>query len=123
MIVRMIEHSGKPYSVEGAHSTDEALERIGGQHYNLYLLDFCIPDIGGLELCKRIRQIDPKARVVFYTGITSQNDRAMALYAGADVVLSKPRDLENLVPTISRLLKADSEEVLTGDVPGQFYFH
>jgi CheY-like chemotaxis protein len=67
--------------------------------------DLQMPDLDGLELCRRLRQTPVTARVliVVVSAVTpTQRDKAVA--AGCDVVLEKPCSPALLVTTIQRLL-------------------
>jgi DNA-binding response OmpR family regulator len=48
----------KDYEVTGAHSMDDALKKVTDERFDLYLLDYHLPDGTGLELCLRIRSFD-----------------------------------------------------------------
>lgn len=82
-------------------SATKALQIIEIQQFDLYVLDVNLPDISGLELCKKIREIDRQTPVVFYTAAAFPNDVEAGLMAGADAYLVKPQ-VEELVPTIKR---------------------
>lgn len=82
-------------------SATKALKIIENQKFDLYVLDVNLPDISGLELCKKIRETDRRTPVVFYTAAAFPNDVEAGLMAGADAYLVKPQ-VEELVPTIKR---------------------
>ncbi len=103
-IVKLIEGSGKPYSVRGVYSTQDALELIAVEQFELYIFDIWVPDIGGLQLTKRIRETDETTPIVFYSALDSQPSRKKALAAGGTEFLAKPSDISKLLPTIERLL-------------------
>jgi CheY-like chemotaxis protein len=105
ILKRLLESSGQSYSVTGAHNTEEALKLIAAERFDLYVLDTWMPDIGGLQLCKRIREKDPSTPIVFLTSLGSAPNRKKALAAGGNAFLNKLEDLEKLVPTIKRLLE------------------
>src|ERR1700722_3613201 len=59
----------------------------------LILLDWVLPDIDGIQLCRRIRQsfsVDSYSYVILLTGKATQNDVIEAMEAGADDYLVKP---------------------------------
>lgn len=91
-----------------AASAAEALSFIGGQEFDLYLLEYKLLDLGGIELCRRIRQIKGRAPILFYTGMARSADRSAALAAGANEYLIKPNDLDRLIPTMRRLINENA---------------
>jgi CheY-like chemotaxis protein len=56
------------YEVTGVYSKAEALEKATGERFDLYLLDYHLPDGTGLELCLLIRAFDPDTPIFFCTG-------------------------------------------------------
>ena len=94
--------------VSTAGTVADALEKIAGARFDLYLLDSWLPGGGGVELCKRIRGFDAQAPIVFYSGAALESERQEALAAGAQAYLVKPGDIARLVETVERLLAAAS---------------
>lgn len=87
-----------------AKTFDEAWEKISGERFDLYLLDNWLPGGSGIDLCKRIREVDAKTPVVFYSGAAYKSDMGEAMEAGAQEYLIKPSDIGSLVESIKRLL-------------------
>jgi PAS domain S-box-containing protein len=86
------------YEVSSAQNGSQAWEILCAQHPQIVLIDWIMPDIDGLELCKKIRSI-PAGRytyLIFLTSKTQNQDIVTALDAGADDYLSKPFDKEVL---------------------------
>ena len=110
MIQMLLTLSDDSYSVTGVHHASEAMERISAEPFDLYVLDMWLPEIDGLELCRWIRKIDSKTPVIFFTAIGKDSDREAALQAGANEFLIKPNDLDQLVPTIERILTKNYTE-------------
>src|SRR5436190_10118888 len=69
-----------------------ALREINSRTFDLYVLDFWLPDWTGLQLCREIRKNDPHAPVFFCTNAARDEDRKRALRAGANAYLTKPLD-------------------------------
>lgn len=88
-----------------AGTAAEALEMIGREHFDLYLLDNWLPGGSGVELCRTIRRSDPSTPIVFYSGAGLDSEREEALEAGAQAYLVKPGDAAALVETVKRLLR------------------
>ena len=82
-----------------------ALDHIDKEFFDVYLLDYCLPDTTGIELCKKIRAMGSKAPIIIYSALDRKIDRQRALAAGADLYLVKPEELQQVKPQIERLLK------------------
>ncbi len=92
------------FDVTAVVDSYEAALIIAHKHFDLYLLDYCIPDITGIGLCNQIRSKYPEVPIVFYTALDREIDRQMAAEAGANSFLVKPEDFQILVPVIENLL-------------------
>ena len=79
----MFNHSGYEYIVTTASTAVTANHLIDTQDFDLYILDFALPGMSGLELCKIIREKDVNAPILFYTAMTRPIDREQAFFAGA----------------------------------------
>lgn len=110
MIQMLLTLSDEAYNVTGVHHASEAMERIAAEPFDLYILDMWLPEIDGLELCRWIRKIDSLTPVIFFTAVGKDADRDAAMNAGANDFLIKPNDLDQLVPTIERLLTQNYTE-------------
>ena len=69
------------------HTLQRSLAR---ESFDLYLLDWHLPDIDGLEILKAIRARTPQAPVIFATARDRDDDIARVLQAGADDYIAKP---------------------------------
>jgi DNA-binding response OmpR family regulator len=85
----------------------EALARARA-HPDLIILDINLPDLDGVEVCRRIRKADGGVPVLFITAATGRRRRE-ALAAGGSGFLEKPFDVDELLDTIERLLAAGRE--------------
>jgi DNA-binding NtrC family response regulator len=100
------------YEVGTAASAGDALTRLASERYDLALIDIKMPGTDGLELQRRIRQIDPGLRVIIMTGYASVETAITALKNGAYDYVTKPFDPESFSNTVKNALahrKADSE--------------
>ena len=78
--------------VVGAFDGIAALELAGAVRPDLVLLDVQMPHLGGLEVCRRLRQTPECAhtRIVILSAAAQDEDRARGMAAGADEYLTKP---------------------------------
>jgi two-component system response regulator MprA len=93
------------YDVELASGGREALESVGNGRADLVVLDVLMPDIDGLEVCRRLRQAGDRTPVLMLTARDAVSDRVEGLEAGADDYLVKPFDLDELIARLRALLR------------------
>jgi DNA-binding response OmpR family regulator len=107
------------YAVDVANGGAAALERLEVNEYDLVCLDLTMPDVDGVEVCRRVRAgigPGPAPRVLMVTARDAVDDRVGGLDAGADDYLVKPfafAELEARVRTLMRRDAARSGAVLT----------
>lgn len=92
------------YEITTADSAGKALKLMEVQNYDLYILDYRLPEIDGIELCRLIRKINRLTPIIFYTGAAYKAERERALAADANAYLVKPNDIDNLTETVKVLL-------------------
>jgi DNA-binding response OmpR family regulator len=71
--------------------------------YEIAILDWMLPSLSGLELCKRLREQKNQLPVMLLTARDSMNDRVTGLDAGADDYLVKPFGMEELLARVRAL--------------------
>jgi DNA-binding response OmpR family regulator len=84
------------YDVAWVRSGQAALQLAGQSHLDLVLLDLGLPDLDGVEICRRIRAAQPDTVLVMLTARTDEMDVVVGLEAGADDYLTKPVRLAEL---------------------------
>ncbi|MGB5769765.1 MAG: response regulator transcription factor, partial [Crocosphaera sp.] len=77
---------------------------------DLILLDWMLPGISGLEICKRLRQTGSKVPIILLTAKDDISDRVAGLDAGADDYIVKPFSLEELLARVRASLRRNKEE-------------
>lgn len=109
------------YQAYAVHSGEEAVEICKREPIDLILLDICMPDIDGYEVCKRLKQ-DPATRdivVVFVTVKGKQEDIALGFQLGGADYITKPYNLPMVMIRVDAALRArESQEVLRGQPEG-----
>jgi two-component system phosphate regulon response regulator PhoB len=94
-------------TVDTATSAEEALERVRAEAFDLMVLDWNLPGMTGLELCRLIRR-DPSLSalpVLFLTAHASSSDVVDAFASGADDYVAKPFRAPELGARIFGLLR------------------
>lgn len=105
LMTAMLHFADTNYQLTSVATPQEALDLLTHKAFDLFVFDYNLPQMSGVELCRRIRTTNPTTPIVFYTGTSQPSDRSAALAAGASAYLVKPNDIENIVPTIENLLK------------------
>jgi hypothetical protein len=90
--------------VVSANDIENALDQTESGIFDLYLLDNRLPDGTGTDLCGRLRAVDAKTPIVFYSGDAGKTYIDSGLSAGANAYLTKP-NLDNLAETIHQLVR------------------
>ncbi|HCC69474.1 MAG TPA: DNA-binding response regulator [Nitrospiraceae bacterium] len=100
------------FSVEHAGSGDSALKKIGGENYDLIILDLMLPGIPGLELCRILRKDEKTAGipVIMLTAKTDEVDKILGLEIGADDYITKPFSPRELIARIKAVLRRSEQE-------------
>src|SRR6266480_2250710 len=93
------------YEVELASGGREALDSVGSGRADVVVLDLLMPDIDGLEVCRRLRGGGDRVPVLMLTARDAISDRVEGLEAGADDYLVKPFDLDELIARLRALLR------------------
>ncbi|MDB5867351.1 MAG: two component transcriptional regulator [Betaproteobacteria bacterium] len=79
-----------------ASNAYEGIRALNSGVYDMYVLNYWLPDWSGVQLCREIRKIDPHGPVIFCTHAERDEDRKRAMRAGANVYLGKPIDAQVL---------------------------
>ena len=111
------------FDVQIAVDGEEALMRIDESQPDIIILDWMLPKISGIEVCRRLRS-KPETRnipVIMLTARSEEADRIRGLETGADDYLTKPFSMNELVPRLRAVLRRIrpglvQDEVHHGDI-------
>jgi two-component system response regulator MprA len=93
------------YDVELFEDGSSALKAVQLRAPDAIVLDLQLPDIDGLEVCRRIRRSGDTTPILMLTARNAVNDRVEGLDVGADDYLVKPFDLAELLARLRALLR------------------
>lgn len=103
------------YTVESCVRGDEAEIRLRESLPDLLLLDWMLPGLSGIELCRRLRAREETERlpVVMLTARGEEAERIRGLSTGADDYVVKPFSVPELMARVRALLRRASPEVVS----------
>lgn len=105
------------YRVESAGDGRAALEAVARLRPALMVLDLMLPELDGLEVCRRLRaQKDPVA-ILMLTARDEDIDKILGLEMGADDYLTKPFNPRELVARVKAILRRGDRLDQASDVP------
>jgi len=93
------------YSLDWAGDGESGLQKAQQEEYDLILLDLMLPQLDGLEVCKRFRQENQKTPILMLTAKSEELDKVLGLELGADDYLTKPFSVRELVARIKAILR------------------
>src|SRR3954469_23725076 len=102
-LVRTLEREG--YDVAWVDSGQKALDTLATDPAAVVILDLGLPDIDGLEVCRRAREAGFEGAIMIVTARAGELDRVVGLDYGADDYLAKPFGLAELQARVRALLR------------------
>jgi two-component system, NtrC family, response regulator HydG len=102
------------YDVTVAENAHEALTKMAARHFDLALVDIKMPGTDGVELQRRMHEVDSDMLVIIMTGYASVETAVSALKNGAYDYVSKPFDPDDIAHTVHNALshkRAEQENV------------
>ncbi len=104
-----LELSYEGYQVSVAYDGLTALTAARELHPDLIILDWMLPGLSGLEICRRLRSTGDKVPIVLLTAKDEVSDRVAGLDAGADDYVVKPFSVEELLARVRAHLRRNQE--------------
>src|ERR1044072_1670152 len=92
------------YEVKTVNELAGGLRAAREERFDLYLISYKLGGGTGVELCRRLRGLDQKAPILFWSALVYERDRQLAYSAGASVFLRKPHDFDTRPAMVSRLI-------------------
>ncbi|MCU0357102.1 MAG: response regulator transcription factor [Cyclobacteriaceae bacterium] len=102
------------FVVESASDGQTGLQLALTEHYDLLLLDWMLPKLSGIELCRSFREQESHTPVIFLTAKDTVQDTITGLKSGANDYIKKPFHFEELLERIRvQLRSSETPHVLT----------
>jgi DNA-binding NtrC family response regulator len=92
------------FEVMTAKSGTKALELVNENEFDIILTDLNLPDINGIEMVKKCKQISPNTEIIMITGFGSTEKAIEATKAGAFYYVEKPIEFEELLVLIDKAI-------------------
>ena len=105
-----LELSAEGYAIMVAHDGLNALIMIRESNPDMILLDWMLPGMSGVEICRRLRSTGNKTPIIFLTARDEISDRVAGLDAGANDYMVKPFSIEELLARIRAHLRQTQSE-------------
>ncbi|HEY0322951.1 MAG TPA: response regulator transcription factor [Pyrinomonadaceae bacterium] len=104
------------YDVRVAADGITALETFGDWHPELVITDLAMPDMDGLELCRRLRAVS-QVPIIVLSAKGEERTKVMALDIGADDYVTKPFGIDELLARVRASLRRAAAPVTTETAP------
>lgn len=111
IIQRGLEENG--FTTQVAYDGRMGLKLALANNYGLIVSDIVLPEMNGLEVCRKIRDNKPEIPILMLTALGSTDDKLEGFDAGADDYLSKPFEFRELLARIRALLKRAGKQQAT----------
>ena len=88
-----------------AHDGEDALHLLSASKYDVLLLDWRMPKISGIEVCKRVRAAGNNIPIILLTALSDISNKIEALNFGADDYITKPFSFEEVLARITAVCR------------------
>ena len=101
------------YQVDIAFDGRSGFAKADSGRYDLIILDLMLPDLDGIEICRRLRRKSSYVPILMLTAKSSEMDRVVGLEIGADDYVTKPFSIREVLARVKAILRR-VEELTTG---------
>jgi two-component system, OmpR family, alkaline phosphatase synthesis response regulator PhoP len=108
---------GAGYGVVAIADGETAAARGAEADVDLVVLDLTLPDLDGLEVCRRLRRARPGLGILMLTARVQEDDKVLGLGSGADDYVTKPFAVRELLARLEALARRAKRDA--GPVPEQ----
>lgn len=108
--IQIAEPLRKNFLEEGHHAMiaangEEALNLVDKIQFDVIVLDWKMPKMSGIEVCKRLRDAENNTPIILLTALTQTPNKVEALNSGADDYITKPFSFEELLARIKAVVR------------------
>ena len=119
-IIQLVQHNleKEGFIVSSSENGNEGLKQLKKFEPNLLLLDWMLPDLSGIEICKNIRK-DNKFKslpIIMLTAKGEEEDKIKGLDSGVDDYLTKPFSFNELLSRIKAVLRRSNPEIVSDNL-------
>ena len=116
-IIKLVQHNleKEGFIVSSSENGNDGLKQLKKFEPNLLLLDWMLPDLSGIEICKHIRK-DNKFKtlpIIMLTAKGEDEDKIKGLESGVDDYLTKPFSFKELLARIKAVLRRSNPEIVS----------
>ena len=119
-IIQLVQHNleKEGFIISSAINGDEGLKELKKFKPNLLLLDWMLPDLSGIEICKNIRKdINFKnLPIIMLTAKGEEEDKIKGLESGVDDYLTKPFSFNELLARIKAVLRRSDPKIVSDEL-------
>ena len=94
------------FRVSTAESAADVLQLVRGERFDALVLDYWMPEVTGIDLCRRIRTFDQSTPILICSGAITQKDKEAAVLAGAQGYMAKPFHAADLIRELRSTINA-----------------
>ncbi|MGD0802016.1 MAG: response regulator transcription factor [Terracidiphilus sp.] len=109
--------SGMGFTIVEAARGEEALSLVRVSWFDAVLLDVDMPGMGGMETCRSIRRAIARLPILMLTVMDSEDDKVLALDAGADDYITKPFQVRELTARLRSAVRRRNSQDTNRDAP------
>jgi len=96
------------FRVSTAENAADVLRLVVTDRFDVLMLDYWMPQVTGIELCRQIRTFDQSTPILICSGAVTEADKEVATLAGAQGYLAKPFNARDLVRALRLSRKASN---------------
>ena len=119
-IVQLVQHNleKEGFIVSSSENGNEGLKQLKKFEPNLLLLDWMLPDLSGIEICKNIRKNNKfkSLPIIMLTAKGEEEDKIKGLDSGVDDYLTKPFSFNELLARIKAILRRSNPEIVSDNL-------
>ncbi len=101
ILERMLKEHG--FGVDLATDGPTAIQHLTDRHYDVAILDNCLPKMSGIEVLREVKAKNLPTKVIMITAVDEHELAYQGRQLGASEILAKPFEFEKLIDTIDRL--------------------